>query len=82
MFQNWPAVLPRRGVLITTFEQVPFHEFLTSDELLLVQRRTPDTQGARDIMVPYDQIVGLKITEVVRPKTYRDAGFVGGKPGD
>jgi hypothetical protein len=76
-FSNWPADLPRKGVLVTSFDQIPFQEFFTSDHFLLVQRRAPDTVGARDVIVPYSQIQALKITEVIKPKLYRQAGFAG-----
>ena len=51
LFTNWPAALPRKGVLMTEGnEQTPFQQFLTTDEFLLVQRRAPDTVGAREVI--------------------------------
>ena len=76
LFTNWPAALPRKGVLVTEGgEQTPFTQFLTTDEVLLVQRRAPDTVGAREVMVPFSSILLLKMTEVVKPAAYREAGF-------
>ena len=78
MFHHWPEALPRRGVLVTaTGEQTPFQEFLTSDDFLLLQRRAPDTVGAREVLIPFGEIVALKVTEVVKPAIYRAAGFKG-----
>ena len=78
-FLAWPADMPRKGVLVTTWDQVPFHEFMTHDNFLLVQRRAPDTVGARDVIVPYEEVVGLKLTEVVKTKSLKDLGFVGNR---
>lgn len=78
LFLKWPSELPRRGVVVTSFgDQIPFHEFMLHDQFVLLQRRAPDTVGGRDVIVPYQQIWGLKMTEVVKPKLYREAGFAG-----
>jgi hypothetical protein len=75
-FQEWPAELERRGVLITSFgDQIPFEGFATSSEMLLVERRAPDTVGARMVLVPYGNIQGLKIVEVARLKAFQSLGF-------
>jgi hypothetical protein len=80
-FLEWPADMPRKGVLVTNWDQVPFHEFMTHPNFLLVQRRAPDTVGARDVIVPYEQIAGLKLTEVVKTKSLKELGFVGNRQG-
>ena len=80
-FLKWPAEMPRRGVLVTTFgEQIPFDGFMTTDKLLLIERRTPDTIGARKLLFQYDCIVAIKLTEVVRSKVFAAAGFAGDLP--
>ena len=80
-FLNWPKELPRRGVLVTNFdEQIPFDGFMTTPELLLVERRTPDTIGARKLILPYANILGIKLTDVVKAKAFAAAGFVGELP--
>ncbi len=77
LFGKWPQGTPRRGVLVTHFgEQIPFSDFFTSDELLLIERQNPDSLGARQLIVPYSQIASLKITEVVPMKKWRTLGFV------
>ena len=79
LFHNWPDKLPRKGVLVTSnAEQTPFQEFLVHEEFLLVQRRAPDTVGARELIVPYGEIIALKMTEVIKPSSYKAAGFAGG----
>ncbi|MBI3837010.1 MAG: hypothetical protein HY288_03645 [Planctomycetia bacterium] len=75
-FEEWPAEVDRRGVLITSFgDQIPFEAFATSSEMLLIERRSPDTVGARIVMVPYGNIQGLKIVDVVKLKDFQSLGF-------
>ena len=78
LFCEWPTKMPRRGVLITSQdEQIPFSGFLTQQGLLLIERKTPDTLGSRIVILPYENIVGLKLTDVVSPKLFQDLGFAG-----
>ncbi|MCA9101404.1 MAG: hypothetical protein R3C10_08505 [Pirellulales bacterium] len=77
-FENWPADMPRNGVLVVEFgEQIPFCSFSTKGGLLAIQRRTPDNVSARQLVVPYSQISSLKITNVIPGSVFTDAGFVG-----
>ncbi len=80
-FVKWPKELARQGVLVTNFdEQIPFVGFMTSDAMLLLERRAPDTVGARKVIVSYTSISALKLVNVVRAKTMQAAGFVGDLP--
>jgi len=75
-FRKWPAELERRGVIVTSFdEQIPFDGFATSEHLLLLERKIPDTLGARKILLSYEQIVAVKITDVVKMKAFQSLGF-------
>ena len=77
-FTNWPKALPRKGVVATEGnEQTPFQNFMVSGDVVLLQRRAPDTMGAREVIVPFGEIMLLKMTEVVKPAAYREAGFRG-----
>ena len=77
-FCDWPEALPRRGLLITNYdEQIPFAGFLTSEPFLLLDRQTPDSLGARTIIMPYECVTALKLTEVIDQKTFRSIGFEG-----
>ena len=77
-FCEWPTEMPRRGVLITSRdEQIPFSGFLTQRGLLLIQRKTPDALGSRIVILPYENIAGVKLTDVVSPKLFQDLGFEG-----
>lgn len=78
LFCEWPIKMPRQGVLITSRdEQIPFAGFLTHQGLLLIERKTPDTMGSRIVILPYENIAGVKLTDVVSPKLFRDLGFEG-----
>lgn len=75
-FCNWPAEVERHGIVVTNFgEQIPFDNFSTSETLLMLDRRTPDTTGARKVLLPYQHILGLKITDVVKTKAFAPLGF-------
>ena len=43
--------------------------------LLLLERKIPDTLGARKILLPYSQILAVKITDVVKMKAFQSLGF-------
>jgi hypothetical protein len=80
-FRQWPTELERRGVLVTSFgDQIPFDGFATSDDLLLLERRAPDTVGARTVIVPYQNIQALKIVEVTKVKSFQSLGFTAPAP--
>ena len=75
-FSRWPADLPHHGILVTAFsEQITFSAFWISEKFLMLERQTPDSMGARTIILPYNQILALKITDVVKPRQFKVAGF-------
>lgn len=77
-FQNWPKDVPPRGIVVTSFdEQVPFDGFLTTDGMVLLERKTPDTIGARKVLLAYENIVAIKFVDVIRSKAFESAGFLG-----
>ncbi len=78
-FQRWPKGTPRRGVLVVSFDQFPFVEFLTGEHMIYVERRTPDTLGARTAVVPYAEIQGVKFTDVIDRKVFQGVGFTAGE---
>lgn len=81
LFQNWPEGLAREGIVITAFdEQVPFSGFMCSDDSLLLQRKTPDSMGARMMILTFEQVVAVKIVEIVGGKPFRELGFSGVLP--
>jgi hypothetical protein len=75
-FLHWPVDLARRGIIVTSFnEQISFSSFSTSGNFLLLERQTPDSQGARSVIVPYNQVLALKIVDVTKPRQFKAAGF-------
>ena len=75
-FRQWPSDLERRGVLVTSFgEQIVFDGFATSEDMLLLERKAPDTVGARTVILPYPNIQALKIVDVTKVKTFQSMGF-------
>jgi hypothetical protein len=80
-FRNWPTELVRRGVLVTTLnEQIPFENFSAGENMLLVERRAPDTVGARTVLTPYQNIAALKIVDVVKAKMFSQLGLAPAPP--
>jgi hypothetical protein len=80
-FAAWPDELPRRGIVIAAWdEQIPFAGFMTGPTMLLLARTMPDSLGARTIILPYEQIAGIKVTEVVSAKLFQALGFSGKLP--
>ena len=76
LFENWPDSLPRRGLVITTFnESIPFVGYLLSGGILLLDRDKPDTLGARKVMLSYDSISAVKITDVIELVRFQAMGF-------
>jgi hypothetical protein len=81
LFLRWPQEIPRRGVLVTSFdEQILFVGFLVGEGFLLAERHAPDTMGGRTLLVPYENIAAVKLTDVVKEKTLHDFGFQGSLP--
>jgi hypothetical protein len=70
--------VPQRGVLVTSFgEQIAFEAFMASDAMLIVERKAPDTVGARKVLLSYDHVLAVKFVDVVRGKSFEELGFVG-----
>ncbi len=80
-FGHWPDEMSRQGILVTSFgEQIPFANFLCKPSLLLLERPAPDSIGARTVVLSYQQVEALKITQVVKTRTFVAAGFEGPAP--
>ena len=78
LFQNWPAEIPRRGLMITTAgEQHPFKGFMLSDSQLVLERTSPDPSGGRFILLTYDRIGEVKFIDALKDAQFATAGFVG-----
>ncbi|PQO47088.1 hypothetical protein C5Y93_06235 [Blastopirellula marina] len=81
LLERWPKDMPHKGVIMTELnESIPFVGFAYDDNLMVVQRQTPDAIGARQAIIPFRAISYLKITAIVLPKTYTEFGFKGTMP--
>jgi hypothetical protein len=77
-FNQWPEGLAKRGLVTTTLnELIPFRSFMLSDDLLLLERTTPDANGSRFIVLTFESIDSLKLTDAVKESVIRGLGFVG-----
>ena len=77
-FDKWPKSLARTGVLVTAFgDQIPFDGFMHTETMMLVDRRSPDTVGARKVILPFVNVAAVKIDSVIDAAAFEDMGFVG-----
>jgi hypothetical protein len=78
IFAEWPSSIPRIGLIVTTFgESLPFVSYMISGDLLLVERKTPDAQGARRVILNFDAIVAVKILDAIEMPRFTAMGFQG-----
>ncbi len=76
LFSNWPASMPRQGLILTTFDEIiPFINFMTSGGILLVERDRPDSSDARKVMISYQAIAAVKQTSTMDFDKYKVFGF-------
>ena len=77
-FTNWPAAIPRRGVLVSTLnEAIPFKSFLTKGDTLLLERTNPDALGTRFVVLAFDAIHMLKLADPLKESVFTGAGYTG-----
>ena len=63
-------------MLVTSFgETIGFKDFLISGSILLIERETPDSLGARKVMIAYDGIAAVKITSPMELARFQVMGF-------
>lgn len=75
-FLEWPTSIPPRGVVVSSFdEQIPFVSFLTTQSVLLLERRAPDSLGGRRVMIPYGNILAVKFVDPLANEVFTTAGF-------
>ncbi len=78
LFTKWPASIPKRGVVVTTLNEVtPFKSFLIKGDLLLLERTNPDAIGARFLLLGFDAIHVVKLIDPMKEEVFTAAGFVG-----
>lgn len=78
LFEQWSPDMPRRGVVTTSLdEQFPFKAFMLTGETVLLERTNPDPLGTRFMILPYSNIVAVKVVDVVKQKTFSSMGFEG-----
>ena len=71
-FCNWPADVRAVRLAVAAFnEQIPFSGFAVGEDLVILDRRAPDSYGARKVVVPYAMIQAVKFTDVVARSAIR-----------
>lgn len=75
---KWPvSIKPKRFLISNLGESIPFAEFITGGNLLLVDRGVPDTAGAQCVIIDISTIVGIKITDAIEMAASRPWAFRG-----
>jgi hypothetical protein len=78
VFAEWPVSIPKSGLVVTTFgESIPFCSYMLSGDLLLLERKTPDAQGARRVVMGFDAINAVKILDAIEMARFTAMGFQG-----
>ena len=76
LFQRWPDSIPKLGIAMTSLnEAISFCNFQISESAVLFERDRPDTMGARTVIVPWQEIVTLKLTAPIESARFQDMGF-------
>ena len=75
LFTAWPENVPREGLVVTVTDTIPFTNFLVSEGLVLLERDRPDALGARKVMVPFANIIVLKMTSTAELARFQSMGF-------
>ncbi len=66
ILENWPEVIPKQGIIVTNYQEtIPFQNFLLSTGVVLLERDKPDSQGARKVMLSYEAISAIKLTDTM-----------------
>jgi hypothetical protein len=77
-FSKWPEKLPKRGLLVSTLNEVtPFKSFLLRTDMLVLERTNPDPVGSRYILMQYDAIHMVKLIDPLKEEVFASAGFTG-----
>jgi hypothetical protein len=78
VFVNWPASIPRRGLVVSSLNEVtPFKGFLHNENVLLLERTNPDPVGTRFVLLSYDAIHAVKFIDPLKETVFTSAGYVG-----
>jgi len=76
VLMSWPQQLTRRGVAVTMqADQILFSNFSLGNGCVLLERATPDSVGGRMVIVPFDQLAAVKLTETPPQETLTKLGF-------
>ena len=78
---EWPAEFPRRGVILSVLNEIiPFNNFWIQDEIVLIERKNPDTSGSRYIMITFDRIDSVRLIDPISESVIATTGFAAPTP--
>ena len=78
VFTTWPEGVPRRGVVVSSLNEItPFKGFMLKGDVLLLERTNPDPLGARYIVMGFEAIHMVKLIDPLKESVFTTAGFSG-----
>jgi hypothetical protein len=78
IFHKWPKEMTRRGIIVTKVnETVPFKGFMTTEDMVVLDRTNPDPLGSRFVMIGYGAIEILKFIDALKEDAFAKLGFAG-----
>jgi hypothetical protein len=78
LFTNWPAAIPKRGIVTNTLnEPMPFKGYMVRGDVLLLERTNPDAMGGRFILLSFMGIDSVKLIDPIKEADMAAAGFEG-----
>ncbi len=74
--EEWPESIPRQGVIISCLnEAMPFRNIWTKGNTVLLERTVPDALGGRFLLIDFEIINSIKITNPLTADMVSEAGF-------
>ena len=78
VFMNWPAGMPKTGLLVTTCQEpFGFRDFQVLGGLLYLERDRPDSLGSRKVLLSFESISAIKLTDTRDLAADVEMGFGG-----
>ena len=75
-FEDWPGGFPRQGIIVSNLnEAMPFKNFWLKGNVLLLERTVPDALGGRFLLLGFDIVNSVKITNPLTADIVAGAGF-------
>ena len=73
---QWPAAIPRRGSIVTSFgDTIPFEDYMLTRDLVLLIRAQPDAHGTRRVIMKVEDILAIRFADAIEAERFTAMGF-------